>query len=154
MACRHGELDFTPMVGYGVAYIGLASYHFGVDANTIALPVVLIAIYQAVELVRNRNYRSIVLALPGLAIAAFGILATFSPTYWVVAGIMVSFIVTPSLIKVLHLKKKMGGKWLKQCGEPLSDWTNDLRHVRTSVDSALFTAVVSIVTIALMLVVQ
>lgn len=150
-ASRHGKLDFTPMVAFHGAFIGIAAHTFGWGGISLVWPVMAAVLYEVVEIFRNKDYQSVRLALPGLVIALVGVIFTMNPTSWVLAGAVVSFIVTPTLVKAYNLKTKKGGSWLKTCNSPCEGWGNSAQHIRINFESVMLTLVGSTLIIVTMM---
>jgi hypothetical protein len=153
IASRHGKMDWTPIVAYNAAYIGMASFTFGVGAASIALPVMVSVIFEVAEIIRNRDYRAVRLAYPGLVVALVGLIVTVNPVLWILTGAFISFIVTPTAVKVYHNTKKKGGSWLKSSGEPFKDCDNGLKDLRINIEATMLTLVVSSFACILMIIV-
>jgi hypothetical protein len=152
-ASRNGKLDWTPLVAYNAAYIGLASHVFGSSAASVALPVLMGVLYEVTEIVRTRNYQAVRLAYPGMAIALVGMFVTTNPIIWVLVGATVSFIGVPTAVKLYHKKYSKGGSWLKSCAEPFKDCDNGLNYVRVNGEAAMLTLVTSTLMMIIMVII-
>lgn len=150
-ASRHGKTDFTPMVAYHGAFIGMIANTFGFGAITLIWPVLAAVVYELVEIARAKDFMSIRLALPGFIISMIGVIFTMNPTWWIVAGALVSFVVTPTVVKVIHLHFKKYGSWLKTCENPLGSWENAFKHLKINFEAAMLTLVGSVLIVVLML---
>lgn len=142
-ASRHGKLDWTPVVAFNGAFIGLATQFFGFTAASIVWPVLMSMVFQAVEVFRNRDYRSVRLAVPGMVIAILGLVLTMNPVMWILVGATVSFIVAPTLFKLYEKKHELLSDTVKICGTPCSDFDNGMKNLKTNAEAAMLTLVSS-----------
>jgi len=142
-ASRHGKLDWTPMVAFNAAYVWVAVSAFGASAVSVILPVMLTVVFEVAEVLRNRDYRAVRLALPGFAVALFGIVVTMSPTYWVIAGAVISFGVIPTVVRLVANSRKEWADWLKTSESPCSEWQNGMKNLTVSLESAMLTLAAS-----------
>lgn len=150
-ASRHGKTDYTPMVAYHGAFIGLVASTFGFGAISLIWPVLVAVIFELVEINRSKDYMSMRLAVPGFIIALIGVVFMANPTWWIVAGAIVSFVVTPTVVKVIHLHFKKYGSFLKTCETPLESWDNAFKHLKINFEAAMLTLVGSVLMVVLML---
>jgi len=155
-ACRSGDLDFTPMVAFNGAFVGLTAASFP-NSNAYVFPVLMVVLFQIIELLRNKNYDSVIMAIPGLLVAIIGLALTTDPVLWVGLGALVSGVIVPTAIRNLYNKlentdrKKSLGTMLKQCASPCKGWENQFKDVRISFDAALNTLAGSSVVIIVIL---
>lgn len=148
-AARNGKLDWTPVVGYCAAYVGFASMAFSFGAATVVVPVLFAVLFEVAEVLRFRNYRAIRLALPGIAVSLIGIILTMNPTFWILAGGIISFGVVPTVLRV----RQADSDWLKFSEQPCSGWQNQVKHFTINIESAMLTLVTSLVVTILVIVI-
>lgn len=140
-AAMNGKPDFTPIVAYNSAMIGIASL---VGANFIVLPIALALLFEVFELVRANNSRqAIALAIPGMVVVVLGLFISVNPMIWVLLGVSLSIVVVPTALKLYHHKYKKFGFWLKGSEEPCSSWPNNARFLRVNLEAAIITLVVA-----------
>lgn len=153
-ASRHGKLDWTPLVAYNASFIGMATQIFGFAAASVFWPVLMGVIFQALEIFRNRDYRSVRLAVPGMAIAILGLVLTTNPVAWILTGAAISFIVAPTMFKLYEQKHELLGDTVKVCGTPCSDFDNGLKNLKTNAEAAMLTLVSSSLFVIVMVMVS
>lgn len=137
-ASRSGKLDWTPLVAYNAAFIGIATQIFGFAAAAI-WPVMVGFVFQAVEVFRNQDYRSVRLAVPGMVIAVLGLVLTMNPVAWILLGALVSFVIAPTAFKLYESKHDKLQDTVKSCATPCADFDNGMKNLRTNAEAAMLT---------------
>lgn len=149
-ASRHGKLDWTPLVAYNAAFIGIATQIFGFTAVSVVWPVLMSVVFQAVEVFRNEDYRSVRLAVPGMVVAIAGLVLTMNPVAWILLGALVSFVIAPTAFKLYESKHDKLQDTVKSCGTPCADFDNGMKNLRTNAEAAMLTLVSSCLFVILM----
>lgn len=144
-ASRHGKLDWTPLVAYNAAFIGLTTSFFNFAGTAVIFPVLVGMVVQAIEIFRARDYQAVRLAVPGLVVAGAGVVLSVNPVGWILVGAALSFIVVPTLVKLYHSKTGKHGVWLKTSAQPCNGWDNGFKNLRVNFESAMLTLVASCV---------
>lgn len=151
-ASRHGKLDWTPLVAYNSAFIGLATNIFGISAASAVWPVFIGFVFQSVEIFRNEDYRAVRLAVPGMVIAVLGLVFTMNPVTWILLGGLVSLLIAPTIFKLGEGKSEKLADTVKNCGIPLGDFENGIKNIRANTEAAMLTLSASCVFVILMVI--
>lgn len=153
-ASRHGKLDWTPLVAFNGAFIGLATQFFGFAAASIVWPVMVGVVFQAVEIFRTQDYRSVRLAVPGMIVSVLGLALTTNPIAWMLIGALVSFVIAPTMFKLYENKHALLGETVLGCATPCTDFDNGMKNLRTNAEAAMLTLVSSSLFVIIMVMVS